>query len=101
MKMKHFVLVVLLVVVAGPALAHEPSIGESSSGFGYPAGFGYHPQPYGSYRSHHRSGHRRPSREVTTITPLENGGRRIETRRYYDSGGRARVIGRGWAKPAR
>ena len=78
--------------VTAPALAHEPGSSYGSPGFGYPAGFGYQPQsPSSRFGTEYGHGHRRPSREVTTIRPLEGGGHRIETRRYYGRGGTGRI----------
>ena len=86
--MKHFAFLAFLLALNAPAFAHEPSYG--TPGFGYSAGFGYQPQsPSPRYEYGH--GHRRPSREVTTIRPLEGGGHRIETRRYYGRSGSGRV----------
>ncbi|MGH7805703.1 MAG: hypothetical protein ACREQJ_15245 [Candidatus Binatia bacterium] len=81
--MKAILFVVLIVAVAAPALAHEPASPSGSSAFGYQAGFGYQAAPQHS-RPRHDHGYRRPEREITTITPLENGGQRIETRREYE-----------------
>lgn len=68
-----------LLLLATPALAHD---------VGYGTGFGY--QPRASYRSYQL-----PRRTVTTITPTRDGGRRIETRRYYGDAKGGRIpIGR-------
>ena len=90
--MKTLFSLLLALAFAAPALAEDGA----RPGFGYPAGFGYQTAPSpGSGRSFHDHGYRdrdrhrgrRPEREVTTITPLENGGTRIETRRYDDARG--------------
>ena len=88
--MKKLVLSAFVLALAAPALAGDP---QYDAGFGYqvapPAGS--QPRTYRRYDDRHHHGHgRRPSREVTTITPLENGGTRIETRRDYEKRGVAK-----------
>src|SRR5687768_7550561 len=93
-RMNRLAVAALLLAFATPALAGD---------FNYQAGFNYQPQQQGrrfstpSY-SAPSYGHgeyyrprRLPGREVTTITPTDDGGTRIETRRFYDTGNRASV----------
>lgn len=88
------------------AFAERVSAGDFGAGFNYQPqqqGRSYSTPSYsapsyghGSYYQHRRL----PGREVTTITPTDDGGTRIETRRYYDKGSRAGVNTRSgaWSK---
>ena len=101
---KYFSLLAFSLAIAAPALAHEPG--------SFQAGFNYQPRQQGrsfsapSYAApsyghgSHYQYRRLPGREVTTITPTDDGGTRIETRRYYDKGNRARFNTRSgaWSK---
>jgi len=71
------------------ALLAAPAFADYEAGFGYQAAPSYSSPRYGYGSGYHRR--QLPRREVTTVTPLENGGTRIETRRYYRSGGTARM----------
>ena len=103
---KTFALLAFSLAMTAPALAGEPG------SFNYQAGFNYQPQQQGrsfsapSYAApsyghgSHYPYRRLPGRAVTTITPTDDGGTRIETRRYYDKGNRAGINTRSgaWSK---
>lgn len=74
--------IVALLLLAAPAFA------DYEAGFGCQAAPSYHSPRYGNGSGYHRR--HLPRREVTTIT--RDGNRtRIETRRFYKSGGTARM----------
>lgn len=68
-------------------LLATPAFADYEARVGYQAAPSYSSPRYGYGSGYHRR--HLPRREVTTITPTQNGGTRIETRRYYRSGGTA------------